>query len=231
MRQFLPRFLRDNPAFLQSVLLVVLLEATLAALLYTKLINFDPQVGLAVFGGLPVLLISLVQIYTSSVVQRANLVKDLAAKLHTDRELAETFHILVYGYDDKTYEKYRNADTAQREVMNTGRSVGLRMYDTEQEALSKTEEERRLDCLLGYVDIIAYHYCKGLIRMHDIAGTLGFHLAIIHSRQAITDYRRSIPGAWGKKYGNVYGHNSVPLRFLDRMLEDYVLFCKRTDQP
>lgn len=225
----LPSLLRENPSLLYGIIAVLFLESVVALLLDQGILAFDKHIGLAVFGGLPVLLLTLIQLYTGSIVQRASLVKDLAAKIYTDEKLAETFHSLVYTYDDKTLKSFLDADKVKREEMNAGRVPGSRLFDPA--TVSGTEEERRLDALLGYLDIIAYHHHRRLIHMRDIAGVLGYHLAIIGNRQAITAYRASIPEFWqNSMFGQIYGTNSVPLRYLDKLLKDYQAYCERQNR-
>jgi len=225
----LPRLLRENPSLLYGVIAVVALETIVIVLLGLGTLTLDRNIGIAVLAGLPVLLLTLVQLYIGSVVQRANLVKDLAAKIYTDKELAETFHSLVYTYDDKKFDAFVVADDSEKRELNSGRVPGTRYFDPE--TVSGTEEERKLDALLGYLDIIAYHHHRRLIHMRDIAGVLGYHLAIISNRKAVTEYRESIPKFWSKsKFEKMYGANSVPLRYLDKLLKDYQAFCEKQNR-
>jgi len=211
---------------LQSIVIILLLEGAVVLMLNSKVLEFDKRIGIAVFGGLPILLLTLVQIYTTSVVQRANLVKDLASKLYTDKELTQTFHFLVYTFDDKLYDAFLKANSTQRAEMNVNRPEGLRLFDPS--TLTGSDEERRLDALLGYMDIIAYHYHRRLVQMVDIAGVLGYQLAIISSRKAVTEYLNSIPSFWKEsRYGRTFGKESVPLRYLDKLLVDYRVYCQR----
>ncbi len=216
----------DNPLFRQSLVAVVVIEVIAITLMYKGLLAFDNKIGLAVFGGLPVLVLTLLQLHTNSIVQRAGLVKDLASKVHTDKELSETFYSLIYLYTNKRYKAYSNSSLAEREDLNKGKKEGLRFFHLDE--LEGTEEERRLDSFLGYIDIIAYHYTRRLIQMNDLAGVLGFHLATIQSRQAVTEYRESVHKFWNdeSKVGKDYGAHATPLRHLDSLLNDYKAYCK-----
>lgn len=214
----------DNPAFKYSLVAVVLLEILAFVMISSKHFIFDNHIGVAVFGGIPILSITLIQIYLGSVVQRANLVKDMAAKMHTDKELAQAFHFLVYGYPDTKFDEYLKSNEEQRKQMNIGRAEGQRFWDYK---TVSGEEERLLDALLGFLDIVAYHYHSHLIQMKDIAGVLGYHLAILSTRRCITEYRKSITNFWSNsKTGKEFGSNAVPLRYLNVLLEDYLSYCK-----
>jgi hypothetical protein len=216
----------DNPLFRKSLIAVAVIEAIAIVLMHQGVLEFDKKIGLAVFGGLPVLILTLLQLHANSIVQRAGLVKDLASKVHTDKELSETFYSLIYLYTDKRYDAYSRSSRNERDDLNKSKKEGLRFFHLDE--LEGTEEERRLDSFLGYIDIIAYHYTRELIQMNDLAGVLGFHLATIQSRQAITDYRDSVHKFWnhGSKVGRDYGAHATPLRHLDSLLVDYKAYCK-----
>jgi len=46
----------------------------------------------------------------------------------------------------------------------------MRLYDPS--TFQFSEEERRLDALLGFFDILGYHHHRGVVHMQDIAGVL-----------------------------------------------------------
>ena len=222
----MPRFLRYIPPFKLSMIIVLAVLTVFAILLYMEFLELDTEIDIAVGGGIVLAILALIQIHTNSVLQRANVVK-LVSMLYTDRELAETFHVLVYSYDDKTYKKYKKAKKTKRDKMNKKRQEGLRFFNPDDECeFSGSKEEMRIDSLLGYMDIIAYHYHRRLIKMVDIAGVLGYHLATIRNRQAITNYLRSIRPFWEKAYSE-YGSNSDPLRYLNYLLDEHAKYCKR----
>lgn len=227
MSRFSANSFKDNPLFLQSTVAIIAIEAIALLFLYQGRLEFDNKAGLAVFGGLPVLVLGLIQLHSSGVIQRANLVKDLASKVHTDKELSETFHALIYLYTDKRYDIYSHAPQSERAEQNRNKRDGLRFFTLDE--LEGSEEERRLDSFLGYIDIIGYHYTRGLIQMNDLAGVLGFHLATIQSRKVIKEYRESVHGFWqsGSRIGVHYGVNAAPLRHLDSLLSDYEMYCRK----
>ena len=57
-------------------------------------------------------------------------------------------------------------------------------------------EEQRLDRVLHYFDIIAYHWSRGVISIEDISGTIGYHLGIIRKRDVIQRYLKLNADRW-----------------------------------
>ena len=223
MLRFLKRVYCSRP----TLFALFVVSPCIAFFYYFEILKFENKTGLAAVGGIALAILALIQLHSNRILQRANVVKDLASNLYIDTELSETFHYLVYSYDNKTYNKYKDAKEKTRVKMNRDRREGLRFFDPNDEAkFEGSEEERRIDSLLGYIDIIAYHYHCGLINIVDIAGVLGYHLATIRKRDAITEYRESIPGFWYSSYRE-YGYESDPLRYLDHLLKEYARYCKR----
>jgi hypothetical protein len=156
---------------------------------------------------------------------RSGLVKEFAAKLHTEESLSETFFYLVYCYSDKLYDDFKAATPEQKAAMQKHRPEGRRLYDPAK--FQGTEEERRLDALLGYLDVIAFHYRRGVLPMRDIAGSMGFHLQAIASRKVIVEYRNTTADTWWDKSSFQKDYKSVaPFGYLDNLLNDFKNFCK-----
>lgn len=106
--------------------------------------------------------------------------------------------------------------------------VGLRYYHPD--CFQGSEEERRLDALIGYLDIIGYHYHHGLIRMKDVAAMLNYQLAAFASRKVIKTYLGEVGGAdwWEKsKLHTGSGGAKIPYLYFRILLADFVRHNKK----
>lgn len=71
-------------------------------------------------------------------------------------------------------------------TINDGRAEGSRYYDPD--FFQHSPEERRLDSVLHYFDMLAYNEDRKLISVEDITGVAGYHLAVIGSRAVVQYY-------------------------------------------
>jgi len=172
---------------------------------------------------------TLLEIQRNSELQRANFVKDYIAALHINDGLKTTFHELIYLYKDDYFKLIHNnkpielsdADKVlntffelEENKINNGRKVGSRFYHLTQ--FQGSEEERKLDSLLYYFDVIGYYYNKGLISMTDINGTIGYFVDCLSSRECTKTYLELI-----YKSGKNRSDAIIQFRYLNKMIKDF----------
>lgn len=143
--------------------------------------------------------------------QRGAFLSQYVSKIFTDKELSDTFHYLVYTYDDEMFCKVKvrlNEEklpkgSGQKEMyqcldpLQDGRGEGFRFYHPAM--FLGSAEEKRLDSLLGYFNIIAY-YCdeekQKILSPDDINGSVGYHLTVMLRRNVIQEYMKLIREDW-----------------------------------
>ena len=212
----------------ESVLCVLAIEAFLITIMLWRVGNhevlqFDNKVQIGVFATLPLFVLTVLQIRQSIRLQKATFIKDFVAKLHTETELSQSFHSLVYGFTNSIYEDVRSG---KLDPDTSTRPEGLRPFNPDK--FQGTEEERRLDALLGYFDIIGYHYHTGAIDMVEIAGVLGYQLAALSTRDVIREYLDSLPKYWAESSFSKRGPKAVaPFRYLTVLLTDFQKFNEK----
>ena len=230
MRRILARTFGKS-VIIQSVLAIVIAELLLAMGFLFRfwgqpLLRFENTTSIAVFAVLPPLIIGVVQLRNTLALQRATFIKDFISRLYTDKELSQAYHYLIYTYNDAKYLDFKSAASEDKEKMQAGRTKGNRLYDPT--TFQGTEEERRLDALLGYFDIVGYHYWSGALEIKDIARLLGYHLTILSKRRVVLEYLDAVPEYWRRVSGQT--ESVGPFRYLTVLLQDFVKFNER-EQP
>ena len=211
---------------IQSLVAILLAEAILGLGFFLPvlgrppILQFDNKTSIAVFAILPPLIIGVVQLRNTLALQRATFIKDFISRLYTDKELSQAYHYLVYTYSDSSYKAFKAATPEERIKMQGGRTEGNRFYDPDH--FQGGEEERRLDALLGYFDIVGYHYWNGALEIRDIARLLGYHLTILGKRDVVVDYLNAVPNYWKKVSGRTEAVG--PFRYLTVLLQDFGKF-------
>jgi hypothetical protein len=222
------RKVRSNPAVdaLLILLGVWLFLGVVMNLSYRgqPVLKFDNSVQVGVFATIPLLLLTVLQLRTAVHVQKAGFIRDYVSKLHIDKELSEAYHYLVSTYTNELYERVIVATDAELAEMQGSRGDGCRLYNVKK--FQGSQEERRLDALLGYFDLIGYHYLNGVVRMGDIAGVLGYQLSALTTRKVIHNYLDLIPPYWEKvSFGKAGGVG--PFRYLTVLLDDFIEYNKK----
>src|SRR5687767_3326165 len=123
-----------NSLVIQSLLAILATEVVLVVLVMipkgsSTLLRFDNSVQIGVFSAIPLFVIAVLQIRNAVQLQKAGFIKDYVSKLHTDKELSEAYHYLVYTYPNDLYEKVINATPEQVQAMQGERMPGCRLYD------------------------------------------------------------------------------------------------------
>lgn len=144
--------------------------------------------------------------------QRLNTIRDYIGNFHTNQYLQDIFFKLVYSYTTDIYkalidvEEYKNLEPMDTKdpifvekivVRNNNKQrseEGCRFYHPN--FMKTSLEEKRIDSLLGYFDVIGYYYNKGYLELEDIVGTVGFYLDTISNRPATREYIQFIHENW-----------------------------------
>jgi hypothetical protein len=144
--------------------------------------------------------------------QKAEFISDYLGQLFTSPELSLAFHELVYTYTDRIYvlvtEAAVRAGASQKEppffvdqtlipdAVDGAAKPNKRVRRNAKRAnrfflphkFQLSPEERRLDSLLHFFNLAGYYLAEDLITVEDLYGCIGYHLRLIISRKAITDY-------------------------------------------
>lgn len=200
-------------------------------------IAMDPAIGVILALGLSIMsiILSAWRIRRTRTSHRDNFLKEYISQFFTNKQLSRTYHDLIYTYDDEKFNKIK----IMREKENIrkfpsdkpvfkpfsrfqgsrGRKRGRRLYHPA--LFQGSDEERNLDTLLGYLNIIAYHYDKGAIDISDIGGSIGYHLSVVNSRAVIQEYFRLCDQAWSSDpaYRRKFGA-TPPFFHLRKLLVD-----------
>jgi hypothetical protein len=227
-------------AVLISVLLV--LEIAIALFVMRGYLNFDKKIEAVAFFTVAGFAIVAFQLWQGYTVQRAKFLTDYLAMIYTDKDLSSAFHDLVETYSDNVFaqvdeiairenagEISRKANVPVFDIFDKLQGprlnvIGQRYYHPD--CFQGSEEERRLDGLIGYLDIVGYHYYYGLVRMKDLAAVLNYQLASLSARKVIAKYLHLSGEEWWKTTTIQGGSGGAPLPYLyfRNMLDAYVTY-------
>jgi hypothetical protein len=217
-----------NSIWTQALFTVAIVDGLLAlAVTYPRnqpILAFTSKLEIGAFATIPLFVITVLQVRSAIRGQKASFIRDYVAQLYTTEQLSQAFHYLVDTYTDAKFDSFRAADEEQRKALQQGRPVGGRLFDPS--TFQGTEEERRLDALLGYFDVIGYHYWAGAVEMKEVAGVLGYHLAALATRKVVVEYLEEIEQEWpGMPYSEVKAVG--PFRYMVVLIEDFKVFNKK----
>ncbi len=224
------------------ILLLVLLELAIGELTMRGYLKFDRKVEAVAFFTVAGFAIVVFQLWQGYAVQRARFLTDYLAMIYTDKDLSSAFHDLVETYSNKLFEQVDEIATKEKAMERSEKENapifdifnglqgprlnlnGQRYYHPD--CFQGSEEERKLDALIGYLDIVGYHYYYGLIRMKDLAAVLNYQLAALSSRKVIANYLHISGEEWWGTTSMGAGSGGAPLPYLyfRNMLGDYVTY-------
>ena len=177
-------------------------------------IKFKNEIDLFGIAGIPLFFVTIIELMRSHRIQAAELVRGHMSAFLMNAELYRTFHELIYDYSDADWErvkallpkaiKINDQKTpavvgrvwAAIDDLNHGREEGSRLYNPD--FFQGSLEEKRLDSVLHFFDILAYNYRNGLIPLNNITGVAGYHLAIINTREVTSYYLSRNKEFWNK---------------------------------
>lgn len=184
---------------------VIVAELSLWALVNCSVLTFKNEITFQAFTVIPLFLIAIVQLVYNGRLQKTDFLRDYAEEFFTNESLYSAFHQLVYTYTDTDFEAVQKAvsqkESADPSFSNHARPVffeitrtlgedapGSRLYHPRY--FQGSAEERRLDMLIGYFDLLGYHYTRGFLPLNDIAGSIGHYLNILSKRAVIREMRK-----------------------------------------
>ena len=238
---------RGNRFYLSTLIGLIVLDVGVVAMLYWefRLFKWDGSVGLTVLVGLPAFVLTIAQLSRTIRLQRAAFVRDYVSKIFTDTELSGAFYDLVQTYTDRLFERIEKlaqekyGEDVGRWALepvvlgdkkpifldsDDDREVGKRHYHPA--LFQGSLEEKRLDALLNYLNVIGYYYHNGFLRMADIAGSLGSHLLAVRRRKAILRYMEICNNRWSDRGKDYTLGVPAPFSYLDNLLVHFESYAK-----
>jgi len=207
-------------------------------------LTFDKKIDLAFLVAAFGFLITIVQLNQSTALQRGTFIKDHVAQFFARPELYETWHDLVYNYENDLFAKVdeyvaRNKlrGMPQRPIQLTLDQIdltseerikwnGIRIYHPD--IFQGSDEEKKLDGLLGYLDVIGFHCESGLIGVADVSGSLGYFLSHMGRRRIIMYYLDLTKDLWqgpNSKYREITPE--PPFDYTRKLLDRLARFNQR----
>ncbi len=182
-------------------LIVLSIELILARV---GLVTIRRNIDLFGIVGIPLFFVTISELARTHSLQAAALITGHMSNFLTNDGLYSAFHDLISKYSDEDWEAVRSlvekslnrndkkkTPDMRKEAwealasLNSERLEGSRLYHPD--FFQGSVEEKRLDSVLQFFDVLAYNYRNGLISVRDIRGVAGYHLAVIGTRE-VTDY-------------------------------------------
>lgn len=197
--------------------------------------QFDKSINLAAFITIPGIFFAVISLLMSVFLQRGAFVKDYMAQFFLRPELYQTWHDLIYDYDDDLFEYVDRFVSDEKLTQRTRRPIPLALNvnalkEDQRDKWSDikiyhpaifqgSEEEKRIDSLFGYLNVIGYYHARGLIHLRDISGTLGYFLAHMSQRKVVRAYVRIMNEAWERRGSRLREiHPVPPYSYLEHLL-------------
>ena len=170
-----------------------------------KALKADPKTTVAVLVFAISTALAVAAYIWKTELERATLLRELTTKLYTDPGLYGAYNELVYNYEAATY--YAVADAIETNVdrqgaalkqpifrggeawqYNGGQPLGPGKRRFHPFFFQGSPEEARLDALLNYLELVAYHIERGHLSEDEIGVALKEMLTTIAKRPFITEY-------------------------------------------
>jgi hypothetical protein len=170
-----------------------------------KALKADPKATVAVLVFAISTALAVAAYIWKTELERATLLRELTTKLYTDAGLYGAYNELVYNYEAATY--YAVADAIETNVERQGAALKAPVfrggeawqYNGGQPLVpgkrrfhpfffQGSPEEARLDALLNYLELVAYHIERGHLSEDEIGVALKEMLTTIAKRPFITEY-------------------------------------------
>ncbi len=236
----LKRLQRLSPTALLAIAFMAMGLLLLAVLASLRLVVFKKEIEILSFIVIIGFSITIFQLGQNYKTQEEKFISDYLSKLYTDKDLSAAFHDLVETYENPKFAQFNEraiAVKAKEERLKRREPIfeafddlqgyrknliGSRYYHPD--CFQGSEEERRLDSLLGYLDIVGYHFRHGTIPMKDLAAMLNYQLATLNGRDVIKFYLGvSASEGWfaNTDIQKQSGAVQVPFLYLRNMLVEY----------
>ncbi len=224
------------------VILLLLYISINTNILALPLFSSENNGSAKVLLGIAAILAVVWRLRKSALTSRSDYVRNYLSKFFLNDELNDSFYSLVQEYDRLTWEKVcaelsdynqsisnkKNKSSHSKKnkgawkklnAINKNRKSGTRYYHPAY--FQGSEEERRLDRLLGYFDIIAFHVQNNDFPIEDVESLLGYQINAIGSSQPIKHYMEIIEDNWKDNavYRRRFG-NTIPYYHLRQLIHD-----------
>jgi hypothetical protein len=183
------------------VLFAFLMVAALLAKQY-GFVTIKNEIDLFGLIGIPAFIITVLQLIRGHRIQASDLIRSHMSTFLANETLRTSFHDLIYSFSDdewreaqkltKDFDPKIKATTTLADAwnaldsLNSKREMGHRLYHPA--FFQGSEEEKRLDAVLHFFDVLAYSWRNKLVPADDIAGVAGYHLAVIDTREVSRFY-------------------------------------------
>jgi len=243
-----------------------------APILLPNLFKFDASLGLAAFTAIPLFLLTIMELRRNIENQRASFLKEYISQFFTNPEIYKAFHDLVYSYTDDKYGKIQIEALKDQSISQNVKNIADLLEPDKLKHIPKpffvngelqgrreegarfflptlcqfSPEERRLDSLLGYFDVIGFYVDRNIVPINQINGSIGYFLAQFKRRQAVQDYIDASIRFWDdevkkdrealkhareekKNHNGKTLYSTAPYFYLQKLLERIELFNEALD--
>ena len=181
--------------------------------------NFLPdKLEPTILAGLIGAFVVLLTLRRNFALQRAEFISRYLSQFYTNSNLWKTYHELVYGYWDKFFKQTDTNIEIEKMKEETIKRIehpesydgplppmDSKILDRNQSRTGPTyhpwlfqgsEEEGKIDALLGFLNGVDYYCAKGLIGVGEVYRHMGTHLLTLHSRGVMQSYFEINDRAW-----------------------------------
>ncbi len=225
---------------------IIVIESAFYILIVTENVGFDRRLSWTVLIAVPGFGLTILGLAQSVMLQRGAFVKDYIAQFFLKPELIGAWQDLIYNFDDDLFSEVERfvkennlAAHKERPILLALDEEGIKRWGNVKiyypYIFQGSEEEKRLDALMGYLNVIGYYHNRGLISTRDIYGSLGYFLLLLQDREAATLHRQMIKDEWGRqeRYNRVVPH--PPYSYMESLLDVLVKhrdrIRRRTQKP
>jgi hypothetical protein len=177
-------------------------------------LDFDKHVTLEAIATSGILIFTVWTLHEGRKELRARFIRDYISRFYTDKELFNAFYELIHNYEKDDFERVNHifnrlaerkqppADPTHEELK---REVGRKgAFPRNMDVFyhpgnfQGTNLERRLDAVLGYLDVIGYYCDEGLIEPEDLRGLLGYYIEVLNRSLVIQYYFYLVVGRFSE---------------------------------
>jgi hypothetical protein len=229
---FMSNLIFNRAIAVQAVAILLLWTLLLTLPILSPAFQWDLKLTVAAFIAIPAAVIGVAQLIVTAHVQRAAYIKDYALRYRTDKELTESYHYLVYRFGNTLFDAFmldKKARTTQQQKALDEAQLGVApdlCFFNPKDVIG-TQQERRLDNLLGFFNTLGYDLERKLVCIEDISGMFGVQLDHFVQRKIVNEYLLEIEANWPKMESFHDRYNSpVPFTDLRRMINAYIKYRK-----
>ena len=194
-----------------------------------KCLSENTQTAIAVLAAV----IALLHLRQNAKIHRAQFVSSQLTRFYTDEDLWSTYNELVYCYSDKSFEKIDELSIKKGYIKDSIKRFRRGEYSYEPPLyvdhwdkskyhpwlFQRSDEEKRLDALLGFITGVEYYCAKGLISIPEVYKQMGHHLLILNERKVMKQYFQANEFGWQQEAYNRSRGSESPLKGVRDLLD------------